>query len=300
MRPLPSPPVSAASRYSFMWPQDEPTPSTAQTFTLRLPIGAKSPTTAGGGPRPLMKRRRREGRIFTHSASSSVSSFESSSSCSIISADFWMPPQEVITIPMQAAYLEAAPSDTETKIMPPTTPRPKTKVKSKPANIIIPRNAPIAIAASPASLNTPPLSTTLTFPTSSDTASMPQTPRTPLSPLSPQPRVQTPNARIRKIAKLTRTLGENIHWSSCGRSPSGSSPLNNPPLPSSAPCARQAVMVPRVKPSRKVRRMVGRVQKPPAEANGRGTWRKKENTWSGEWNVENMEELQVQLRRLRC
>jgi hypothetical protein len=61
--------------------------------------------------------------------------------------------------------------------------------------------------------------------------------------------------------------------------------------------ARLAVMGPRA--TKKAKRVLGGVHKVPAEANGRGTWRKKENTWSGEWNVEDMEELQVQLRRLR-
>ncbi|KAJ6617896.1 hypothetical protein B0H10DRAFT_2218066 [Mycena sp. CBHHK59/15] len=402
MRPLPSPPTSASSLHitksndspSFMWPQDEPmysTPSTTQTFTLRFPIGPRDPATKTGGPRQL-KARRRVGRIFTHSASSSVSSFDSTSTYGITSEEFWMPPQEIISIPMQAAYLTVAPPNDETKIMPDTTPRPKTKSKPKPANIVIPPISPIATAVSPKSpAVTPALSSTLSFPTSSpDSVAVPATPRTPLtpllSPLSPNPRVQSPNARVRKLAKLTRTLGENIPVELVFPSGSVSQPIKPAPLkkvakpskvfgdnalaprispapprptapaawpltptpdctfdpathtktavglhyalgvdaypaqaatvgrvppalPSSPPPfsnvftmddvswehARQAVMGPR---GQKKRRAAG-VHKASAEANGRGTWRKKESTWSGEWNVEDMDELQVQLRRLR-
>ncbi|KAJ7119449.1 hypothetical protein C8R44DRAFT_877880 [Mycena epipterygia] len=409
MRPLPSPPVSAllsvkSSDSSSWWPQDSSTytpPSTAQSFAVRLPIGVNFPTNAvGGAPRPL-KARRREGRIFTHSASSSMSSFDSAStaSCSIKSAEFWMPPDTIVTIPMQAAYLTVTPSEEETKVMPHTPPTPKTKPKSKPAHIIIPRNTASTTVVSPTSPKPPLLSTAVPFPTNAPEAvTIPCTPRTPLSPFSPftpNRHIQSPNARIRKLAKLTRTLGENVPVELVF--PSGTSPsaptnvapasqpkatkrgkallagmlpqrvspsgprltarprpsavpewpltptpdctinteahtqtavglhyalgMNSfptravtvspaaPALPSSPPPfsnvftlddvqwerARQAVMGTRAK---KARHVVGGVRKP-AEANGRGTWRKKENTWSGEWNVEDMEVLLIQLRRLK-
>ncbi|KAJ6602525.1 hypothetical protein DFH09DRAFT_449103 [Mycena vulgaris] len=405
MRPLPSPPTSAPLQSakstdfsSFVWPQDRSTystPSTAQSFAIQLPIGVEFPSAVGGA-RPL-KARRREGRIFTHSASSSISSFDSEVSCSIISAEFWMHPDSIISIPTPAAYLFPTPSEAETKIMPPTPPTPKTKQKSKPANIIIPRNTPIATVVSSAS--TPIPSTPVSFPTS-EAVTLPCTPRTPLSPFLPTPnrRIQSPNARIRKLAKLTRTLGENIPVELVF--PSGSSPsphssaspfpsqklpkrmtalaaetspkrvspsgprltgarprpaapewpltptpdctvnpethnktavglhyalgMNSIPTravgrvhaapvnPTSPPPfssmftmddiswerARQAVMGPPATTGKKAKRIIGGVRKPAAD-NGRGTWRKKENTWSGEWNVEDMEVLQVQLRRLK-
>ncbi|KAJ7730907.1 hypothetical protein DFH07DRAFT_1065915 [Mycena maculata] len=386
MRPLPSPPTSATSSLMSL-------PSVVQSFTMQLPIGV-----AVGGPRPP-KARRREGRIFTHSASSSMSSFDSASGCSIISAEFWMPPQDVITIPMQAAFLTVTPSKDEAPV---TT---KTKPKFKPANIIIPRTTPIATVVSPTSPSKPPPAP-VSFPaTAPEPVAIPRTPLSPLSPLSPNRRIQSPNARIRKLAKLTRTLGENVpvelvfpsgngdtapvavSVSSTApplslpkvpkraqtlplldmlraptpqlttirpRSPTPApewpltptpdctvdatahsktavglhyalgmhalptharavSPIHaSPVLPASPPPftntftvddvawgrARQAVVGTRAK--KPVRRALGGVRKPVADRdNGRGTWRKKENTWSGEWNVEDMEELQVKLRRLR-
>ncbi|KAJ7475225.1 hypothetical protein B0H11DRAFT_2235850 [Mycena galericulata] len=399
MRPLPSPPTSAPSVDSSFRSMYA-TPSTAQSFTVQFPIGVEI-STAVNAPRPS-KARRREGRIFTHSASSSMSSFDPSSSCSIISAEFWMVPQDVITIPMEATFLTDMPPNDESKAMPPT---PKAKQKSKPANIIIPRTTPTATVVSPTS-PAKPASPAVSFPTiSPEAVTMPCTPRTPLSPLlsplTPNRRIQSPNARIRKLAKLTRTLGENIpvelvfpsgkglpvSYTAAPASPrtvtvakraktlpdvipfppaeprlmsmrSRASPAHEwpltptpdytfdteahkktavglhyalgmnsipmravalvrtsptPVLPSSPPPfsstftmddvswehARQAVLGPRVKGGKKGRRALGGVRKAPVEANGRGTWRKKENTWSGEWNVEDMEELQLKLRRLR-
>ncbi|KAJ7159851.1 hypothetical protein C8R43DRAFT_947944 [Mycena crocata] len=389
---------------SFMWPQDSTThstPSTVQSFSARLPIGVHLPSTAGGAPR-LSKARRREGRIFTHSASSSMSSFDSASTCSIISAEFWMPPQLIIP---KAAYITVAPLDVEMKTMPPTMHTPKPKTKTKPANIIIPHDAPAAIATvvSPTSPSKTPLpSTPVSFPSHIPEAvpTLPCTPRTPLSPfspLSPNRLIPSPNARIRKLAKLTRTLGENIPvelvFPSTAAAPTATvtsstkfaklaktfvdgavSPraapagprlsalrrrasaatewpltptpdctvdkaansktavglhyalgMNSiptrastliraaPTLPSSPPPfssvftmddvswerARQAVMGTKASKKSKMRLAVGGVRKAAVEANGRGAWRKKENTWSGEWNVEDIEELQVQLRRLK-
>ncbi|KAJ6589118.1 hypothetical protein B0H19DRAFT_231188 [Mycena capillaripes] len=216
MRPLPSPPTSAPlqviksndSSASFMWPTDSSaysTPSTAQSFVVRLPIGVEFPKIGSGAPR-LLKARRREGRIFTHSPSSSMSSFESFSSCSIVTAEFWMPPQDVTTISVTAAS-----NEDDTKITPttPTTPTPKTKPKSKPANIFIPHNPPTTTVVSPTSPIKSPLPTPLPTPIPSQNR-LETVPGTPLCPLSPNRRIQSPNARIRKLAKLTRTLGENV------------------------------------------------------------------------------------------
>ncbi|KAF7361259.1 hypothetical protein MSAN_01158100 [Mycena sanguinolenta] len=410
MRPLPSPPTSAASQSvksidsaSFI-SLDYSTPLTAQSFVIRLPIGVELPKASSGAPR-LLKARRREGRIFTHSPSSSVSSLDSSSSFgSILKAEFWIPPESVVSIP----------AHDETIIMPPTTPTtPKTKTKSKPANILIPRNAPIATVVSPTSPVKPPLvsprvnQAPVAFPAMLPSEEVlctsplqsPLSPILPLSPLSPNRRIHTPNARIRKMAKLTRTLGENIPielvfpgaaTTSAPSVPSNASPapvpkptkrakmtssdsvakraippkpraplrpvvspewpltptpdctvdteahartavglhyalgLNSLPTRNAVPAhaaltvpkspppfsnvftvddvsweqARRAVMGPRTS-GKKAKRVVGGVHKAPADVTGRGTWRKKENTWSGEWNVEDMEELQVRLRRLR-
>ncbi|KAJ7645818.1 hypothetical protein B0H17DRAFT_1215855 [Mycena rosella] len=389
IRPLPSPPTSASlhtakssASSTLVWPQDSSTystPMTAQSFAIQLP-------TAFPGAR-LSKARRREGHIFTHSPSSSMSSLDSAASCSIISAEFWMPPETIVSIPMQAAYLSVTPPSDEPKVMPPTPPTPKTKPKSKPANIIIPRNTPSATVVSPTA--TLLSSTPVPFPTNtSEAMTMPCTPRSPLSPfLPPTPtrQIQSPNARIRKLAKLQRTLGENIPLELVF--PSGNAPAPpqkvskrakaipeatrashlgprltvtrprpsattewpltptpdytvnteahnqtavglhyalgmdsfptravalepaEPAAPTSPPPftnvftvddvswerARQALMAPR---AQKAKRTVGGVRKYVLD-NGRGTWRKKENTWSGEWNVEDMEALQVQLRRLK-
>ncbi|KAJ7916533.1 hypothetical protein B0H13DRAFT_1997591 [Mycena leptocephala] len=236
MRPLPSPPTDSVR---FVWPQDTSaysTPSTAQTFV--------PPKPSSGAPR-LLKARRREGRIFTHTPSSSMSSLDSASSCSIITAEFWLPPQTIATIPMED----------ETKITPPTTPMPKTKFKSKPANIIIPRNTSSIAAVSPTYPTSPPLPL-----------------RSPPRPIRPRHNPHRPDipAAVSNVFTL-----DDVSWER----------------------ARLAVMGPRA--TKKAKRVLGGVHKAPAEVNGRGTWRKKENTWSGEWNVEDMEELQVQLRRLR-
>ncbi|KAJ6510401.1 hypothetical protein C8R45DRAFT_1088575 [Mycena sanguinolenta] len=406
MRPLPSPPtpatfqsVKSSDSASFI-SLDYSTPLTAQSFVIRLPIGVELPKASGGAP-SLLKARRREGRIFTHSPSSSVSSFDSSSSFgSILKAEFWMPPETVISIP----------AEDETIIMPPTTPTtPKMKTKSKPTNILIPRNAAITTVVSPTSpVNSPPVTCApVAFPAMLPSEEVlcnsplqsPLSPILPLSPLSPNRRIQSPNARIRKIAKLTRTLGENIPIelvfpgaaaTSALPVPSSASPapapkptkrskmpssdsvakrvispkpraplhpvvspewpltptpdctvnaeahaqtavglhyalgLNSLPTRNAVPVhaalavpkspppfsnvftvddvsweqARRAVMGPRA-PGKKATRVLGGVHKAPVEAAGRGAWRKKENTWSGEWNVEDMEELQVRLRRLR-
>ncbi|KAJ7334710.1 hypothetical protein DFH08DRAFT_965460 [Mycena albidolilacea] len=430
MRSLPSPPTSAAFQSvktgdstTFIWPHDTSTystPLTAQSFVVRLPIGVELPK-ASGAPR-ILKARRREGVIFGHSPSSSVSSLDSSSSFgSVIKAEFWMPPQPAVSVPVAPLVAD------ETKtLMPPTPTTPKTKTKSKPANIMIPRNSPDAtptLIVSPVSPSNP-APASVSFPTMTPEAvlctSPPQTPLSPflpLSPLSPNRRVQTPNARIRKMAKLTRTLGENVpielvfpgaaSTSAAAAAPSlirsaspapalapkpakrakllfsdsvqrvlPSGPRTRTPTPcptsqewpltptpdctinaaahtrtavglhyalgldslptrsatpapapvpahaapvnpaSPAPFsnvfnvddvswerARQVAMAPRAKASQQPKRVLGGVRKAPApvlvEANGRGAWRKKENTWSGEWNVEDMEELQVRLRRLR-
>ncbi|KAJ7471789.1 hypothetical protein FB451DRAFT_1399102 [Mycena latifolia] len=406
VRPLPSPPTSALLQtaksidsYSSVWLEDTSTystPATAQSFTIQLPLALESHSTTGGARRPS-KARRREGRIFTHSASSSMSSIDSVTACSIISAEFWMPPETIISIPMQAAFLSIMPPEDETKIMPATPPTPKTKPKSKPANIIIPRNTPSATIVSPTS--TPLLSIPVSFPTAASEA-MTCTPRSPLSPfLPPTPHrgLPSPNARIRKIAKLKRTLGENIPLelvfpsgkTTTAPTAAAPAPAPTPPqrvakraktLPDFAPVKRVSPSGPvaRLRPSApqewpltptpdctidpeahtktavglhyalgmnsflptravdlvrpapgvptspppfsnvftmddvswerarqtamaktrtKAKRIVGGVRK--AVDNGRGTWRKKENTWSGEWNVEDMEVLQVQLRRLK-
>ncbi|KAJ7216969.1 hypothetical protein B0H12DRAFT_340884 [Mycena haematopus] len=412
MRPLPSPPTSAAFQAvksndsaSFVSQDTYSTPLTAQSFVVRLPIGVDYSKASAGATR-LLKARRREGRIFAHSPSSSVSSFDSTSSLgSILKAEFWVHPETVVSIP----------GEDETNIMPPTTPTtPKTKTKSKPANILIPRNASIATVVSPISVNFPPVSSpetqvSVAFPAmrlseevlciSPSPSQTPLSPFLPLSPLSPNRRIKSSDARIRKMAKLTRTLGENIPIelvfpgaaaTSASSVPSGTSPtpelkptkpaqilpsdsvarrilplrprarlhpvaslewpltptpdctvdaeehtrtavglhyalgLNSLPqrraapvhaalvIPTSPPpfssvCtmddvswerARQAVMGPSA-PGKKTKRVLGGVHKATVDANGRGTWRKKENTWSGEWNVEDMEELQVRLRRLR-
>ncbi|KAJ7076014.1 hypothetical protein B0H15DRAFT_608130 [Mycena belliarum] len=393
VRPLPSPPTSASSFLSaksttgssFVWPQDSSTystPATAQSFAIQLLESLEFPS-AMGGRRPT-KARRREGRIFTHSPSSSTSSIESKTSCSIISAQFWMAP-ETVSIPMQAAYLTVTPAADEPK----STPTPKTKPKSKPANIIIPHNTPSATIVSPTA--TPLPSTPVSFPTTiPGAATTPLTPRSPLSPLlppTPNRAPHSPNARIRKLAKLKRTLGENIPLElvfPSGKAKSATTTAAAAPLkkaakqlPPTAPAAvpravarlrpsaqpewpltptpdctidpaahaqtavglHYALVVPSV-PARprarapaaapaptspppftstftmddvswerarqaalargaKHRRIGGGVRKAVGGDNGRGTWRKKESTWSGEWNVEDMEVLQVQLRRLR-
>ncbi|KAJ7629366.1 hypothetical protein DFH06DRAFT_1141002 [Mycena polygramma] len=399
MRPLPSPPTSSSqSSDSESDSSEYSTPLTAQSFVVRLPIGVEFPKASIGAPR-LLKARRREGRIFAHSPSSSISSLDSITGCSIISAQFWIPP----TIPaMQTAHLTAIPSEDDTKITPAMTPTtPKMKPKSKPANIVIPRNTPSATVVSPTSPTKSPLPTPtpVLFPTSSPgavsrTPLCPFSPLSPLSPLSPNRRIPSPNTRIRKLAKLTRTLGENIPIElvfpseTASSSPSTGAPIpapkpakktkkrfvtpvahrpsplgpratirraashypltptpdctfniethaktavglhyalvmesfpNNavatvrapPVIPTSPPpfsntftvddvsweCARQAALGATKKPKRVRALALGGVRK--AVDNGKGTWRKKESTWSGEWNVEDMEELQVQLRRLR-
>ncbi|KAJ7034759.1 hypothetical protein C8F04DRAFT_1101043 [Mycena alexandri] len=415
MRPLPSPPTSASLQVvnsndnaSFISSDDSGsissygTPLTAQSFTLRLPIGVELPRSVGGGAPRLLKARRREGRIFTHSPSSSMSSIDSMSSFGgVISAEFWMAPQDTASV--KVVSLTDAPNAEETKTITPTTPS-KMKPKSKPANIIIPRNVSKVAVVSPTSPPKSP-SPAIAFPTSpleavTVSAMTPLSPFYPLSPLSPNRRIQSPNARVRKLAKLTRTLGENVPielvfpsgiTSSAPTAAAAPAPAQKPtkraklrpkepavvrasPLgpratarlhPSASPAwpltptpdctfdpeahtqtavglhyalgmnsfrahapavvpaapamptspppfsstftmddvswerARQAVMGPRAGTSKKARRVLGGVRKALPEANGRGTWRKKENTWSGEWNVEDMEELQVQLRRLR-
>ncbi|KAJ7186729.1 hypothetical protein C8R46DRAFT_1342045 [Mycena filopes] len=432
MRPLPSPPTSASLQVvnsnddaSFVSSDSDSissygTPLTTQSFALRLPIGVEFPRSVGGGAPRLLKARRREGRIFTHSPSSSISSIDSMSSFGgVISAEFWMAPQDTATIPVKVVSLTDEPT-----ITPLTTPTSKTsKLKSKPANIIIPRNVPTVVVVSPTS---PLKSATVAFPPSpldavTASSAIPQTPLSPfypLSPLSPNRRIQTPNARIRKLAKLTRTLGENVpielvfpSGTTTTRAPTAvAAPAPAPPVPAAqkptkrarlhlraqtppvalgpratallrpaappawpltptpdctfdpathtqtavglhyalgmhsfrpAPAAavpvhaaaapqptspppfsstfemddvsweraRLAVMGPRPKRSGPRRVLVlGGVRKAAATIaaagslpldTGRGTWRKKESTWSGEWNVEDMEELQVQLRRLR-
>ncbi|KAF8170669.1 hypothetical protein K438DRAFT_1940944 [Mycena galopus ATCC 62051] len=415
MRPLPSPPSAALQSIksndsaSFVSQNTSAysTPLTAQSFVIRLPIGVEFPKSSSA-PR-LLKARRREGRIF-HSPSSSVTSFDSASSLgSIVKAEFWMPPEIVTVVPIA--------SEKETTIIPPTTPTtPKTKTKSKPANIMIPRNSLIATVAtivsptspakSPVPFSAPALvAFPATLPLEEEVlCASPLSPFLPLSPLSPNRRIQSPNARIRKIAKLTRTLGENIPielvFPGTAPTPGSSVPSSASPAPapkpskraklipkdtaaqrvsplgprarlrpvaspewpltptpdctlnveahtrtavglhyalglnanslptrSAAPAhaavttpttlrspppftsvfnvddvswerARLAVMAPRTMGKKeKAKRVLGGVRK--VEASGCGAWRKKENTWSGEWNVEDMEELQVRLRRLR-
>ncbi|KAJ7714064.1 hypothetical protein B0H16DRAFT_1593397 [Mycena metata] len=404
MRPLPSPPTSAslqvpndnASIGSSDDSDSDCTPS--QSFAVRLPIGVER--SIGGAPR-LLKARRREGRIFTHSPASSMSSIDSVSSFGgVISAEFWMAPEDTASV--KVVSLTDAPNGEEMKTITPTTP--KMKPKSKPANIIIPRNVPKVAVVSPTSPPKSP-SPAIAFPTSPLEAvtvsdMTPLSPFYPFSPLSPNRRIQSPNARVRKLAKLTRTLGENVpielvfpsgSTSSTPTVAAAPSPAQKPtkrarlrskepaavrtsllgpratarlrpaaspawPLTPTPDCtfdpevhtqtavglhyalgmnslrahapavvpaapamptspppfsntftmddvswerARQAVMGPRAGTAKKTRRVLGGVGKAVPEANGRGTWRKKENTWSGEWNVEDMEELQVQLRRLR-
>ncbi|KAK7018588.1 hypothetical protein R3P38DRAFT_3320259 [Favolaschia claudopus] len=408
IRPLPSPPSSAAVQavtpsdcgISFSWSSTSNTSVTNQSFLVRFPIGIEFPK-ASGAPR-MLKARRREGRIFTHSPSSSVSSRDSSSSFgSILKADFFTPPSTPTEISEQTVQLASS----ETKIMPPVTPTPK-KTRSKPANIIIPHTTPTAVVSSPIPST---VVTPITAAPSTVTASTPRevlgtSPlQTPLSPLSPNRRINTPNARIRKIAKLQRTLGENVPLElvfPTSKPDSTSLPSilpfrpapkptkraklltgesviqrvlpkrsRSPPCPPKSPewpltptpdCTlnvdvhnrtavglhyalglnslptrtapapaplHAALVVPKSPPpfsntfkvddvswerarqdameatrstGRKAKRVLGGVRKAEAvEANGRGTWRKKENTWSGEWNVEDMEELQVRLRRLR-
>ncbi|KAJ7208053.1 hypothetical protein GGX14DRAFT_455348, partial [Mycena pura] len=376
MRPLPFPPVQLVKLggSSSTRPQT-PTPSVTHTYVVRLPIGAKSQSTVPGGPRaPTPPSRRRDGRIFTHSASSSTSSLASTINCSIISADFWAPPQtQDVIFPTKAAY--SIPADDETTVTPDTstpttpsttvtpdtptptitdtTPTPKIllKVKAKPANIIIPPNILSATLISPKSKSNVPC-----IPAA--VSCTPQIPLSPLSPLSPHRGLNSPNARIRKLAKLTRTLGENVplelvfpssaapnlvspasplqfskltfstgsptlaptaptttavglHYAlgmhaaptRAGAVPTaaGASPASPPPFShvvtvdaGSWERERQAAFTPR----RKTKRAVGGVRKMLAD-NGRGTWRKKENTWSGEWNVEDMAELQGRLRQLK-
>ncbi|KAJ7641376.1 hypothetical protein FB45DRAFT_900047 [Roridomyces roridus] len=358
MRPLPSPPSPAPSNDST----STTPPSTVASFAVQFPATE---------PRPF-KARRREGHIFTHSASSSISSVDSSWSVLSVSAQIWMPPQEISPLFTKD----------ESVVMPPTNSTRRTKRRSKPANIIIPRSAPSTTVVSPAGPK-------LAFPKvcTAPEAGIPRTPLSPLlSPLTPNRRVQTPTKRIRKLARL---LGENVPVElvfpsgnapvhvppppkstqpkpSKGKAgtddvrfaaPSGPPrfrpraspasewpltptpdftvdaeaykqtavglhytlgmnavpmrPVHSPPIVSSTPPpfstvftvddvqwerARQAVLGPRTKKGRHAPRGI---QKAPIEANGIGAWRKKENTWSGEWNVEDMEELQVRLRRLR-
>ncbi|KAJ7074473.1 hypothetical protein C8F01DRAFT_1100585 [Mycena amicta] len=311
MRPLPSPP--AVKFPDTLWPQERPSQTTVtNTYVLRLPRGRASPTAVCAGPRPLRPRRREN----THSPASST--------CSIASADFWAPLSDD-TPPT---------SDDESPVPVIATPIPKKR--TKPANIIIPSPQPSSRPASFA--------------------------MSPVSPLSPTTRINSPNARVRKLAKLTRTLGENVpvelvfpssaapylltsptsplqfsrlashgyepptptparrspgttavglHYA-LGMHTSQPAPLAKPaPLPtattspppfthvftmdsSSWDSARAAALTPmKSKAKSRMRAILPKID------TGRGTWRKKENTWSGEWNVEDMQELQVRLRRLR-
>lgn len=120
----------------------------------------------------------------------------------------------------------------------------------------------------------------------------------PVSPLSPAfPNALSPDARIRKMAKLTRTLGENV-----------------PPelvFPQSHCSARQArrrsmslaaVDRPRTNTAADV------PQSPPPFSAGASftseqetqTWRRKEREWSGEWNVQDYERVVRGLRGLKA
>ncbi|KAF7290531.1 hypothetical protein MIND_01293000 [Mycena indigotica] len=306
MRPLPSPP--AMKFPDTIWPQERlPQTTVTNTYVLRLPIGRKPPTTSCVGPRPPRARS------------------PASSTCSITSADFWAPltDSEPDTPPT---------SDDEAFDAPPpvAAPNPRKK-RTKPANIVIPKTITQLPATSALS---------------------------PLSPLSPALNNNSPNARVRKLAKLTRTLGENvpvelvfpsstasgshlmtsptspIHFARASREPSTPTPARrspgttavglhyalglHAPKPAKQPLtttaspppftnvftmdsqswdrARTAVLNPpktKNKSKFRIQAMLPKVD------NGRGTWRKKENTWSGEWNVEDMQELQLRLRRLR-
>nr|GAT53403.1 predicted protein [Mycena chlorophos] len=174
--------------------------------------------------------------------------------------------------------------------------------------------------------------------------------------------VNSPNARVRKLAKLTRTLGENVpvelvfpstapylltsptspvrfapspaqdyepptptpvrqspgttavglHYAlgmhTAKRAAAFRQPVPTPAAATSPPLfthaftmdaqswdrAREAALAPPApKTPAKKSRMRGIL---PKLDTGRGTWRKKENTWSGEWNIEDMHELQHRLQ----
>ncbi|KAF7293144.1 hypothetical protein HMN09_01192400 [Mycena chlorophos] len=311
--------MSSTSSMKFpdtLWPQQPQTKVTNNTFRLRLPIGRLSPA----GPRPQRTVRRTP----RHSPASST--------CSITSADFWAPPSDNESEPDTPAT-----SDDESPVPVLSTPTPKRRAP-KPANIIIPKEP---IRPRPESLVLSPCS--------------------PLSPMN----VNSPNARVRKLAKLTRTLGENVpvelvfpstapylltsptspvrfapspaqdyepptptpvrqspgttavglHYAlgmhTAKRAAAFKQPVPAPAAATSPPPfthaftmdaqswdrARDAALAPPApKTKAKKSRMRGIL---PKLDTGRGTWRKKENTWSGEWNIEDMHELQVRLRLLR-
>ncbi|TCD61995.1 hypothetical protein EIP91_007635 [Steccherinum ochraceum] len=155
----------------------------------------------------------------------------------------------------------------------------------------------------------PPLVLHLTVPTSKH-HSLPQTPstastltsesspaRTPLTPVFPSPT----ETRKKRMAKLTRTLGEKIP------SQLVLATIKKPSMPSLRSCSQKGLPPPPPKSSFQAgvsrRRSMSvdfiKADMPSASPSSR-VWAAGSSTWQGEWNRKDIQDVQKQLRNLRA
>ncbi|KAI0643954.1 hypothetical protein C8Q79DRAFT_927830 [Trametes meyenii] len=165
---------------------------------------------------------------------------------------------------------------------------------------------------------TPDSSATLTFtspaPSSSSSAGFHMIPTSPTSPVTPT----VTEARRKRLAKLKRTLGENVppelvlpfrsapsHSHSRARQPS-SSPTTPPPPPqtySPPPLPQKSTQtLPRPAPRRRSVSVDWQqtVSAPEDARRSSRVWVTGNGTWTGEWNRRDIREVQQQLRNLRA
>lgn len=232
-----------------------------------LPIGSAISTKA----------LRREGRIFTHSASSSVSSF--SSYDSISSSDFYSSESDSSRSPSPAHPLPFESSASLALFTPIPHKKSNTKSKSKlRSNVPLPRPLLLRLQAVPL-----PHSTVPATPLSPTILNSPTASPTPTATTFNAGDLDTQCARRRKLAKLTRTLGENV-----------------PP---------ELVFPPGRHQNRRRSASVNLVSESSSSASAFAHrpreyeyeyGYRREQGWSGEWNNRDMEDVRKALRALKA
>jgi len=243
---------------------------------ILLPIGAKHSSHSRPGTPESIKRVRRNISLFTAPSSASnliysSSSCNSSTTTLSLASEGRASPQPKITL---------TPAPSSKRIPSPRGPRPLV-LNLKPIHSAVP---------SPSSLpSTPSTATTL--------APSPITP-SPISPLSPV--FPTPaESRRKRMAKLARTLGENIPPHLVLPSKRPTTPTFQTSFSVSSVGQGRNLMVTRKRRSMSVDFASGAGAMPACGRSSR-IWVTESKTWRGEWNRRNIQDVQKQLRSLKA
>ncbi|KAI0367330.1 hypothetical protein BV20DRAFT_981448 [Pilatotrama ljubarskyi] len=298
-----------------------------------LPIGRKhSPAVR----KTSAYAKRRQGSVFELPSHAAAPFYHSASSAS----------SSVTSLSLSRASLESTTSLDSTSSLPATKSftrhvREKSRSKGKhaplPTPLVLRLNAVPLPPSDPRLLLplTPDSSATLTFAhsasaSSSSSTMLPTTPTTPATPTATE-------TRRKRLAKLKRTLGENVppelilpfrstpsrsrHSSASTSTSASPSPVSPPPPPQSytpppfPPAPRAGATLPRPPPQQKTSRRrsmsvdfhhtasdpgVSAPSGSDAERRSSRVWITGNGNWTGEWNRRDIREVQQQLRALRA